>query len=92
MAVGSSTFCIVLVRMLLLSFISLSRSHQARPLIDPRFKFGPIELGRDHESGGDNAVVTDARTLAFESLWTIILRGDSVLLVNAEELVERQGE
>ena len=40
----------------------------------------------------DNAVMTDARTLAIESLGTIILRGDSVLLINAEELVERSDE
>ena len=40
----------------------------------------------------DNAVTTDARTLEIESLGTIILRGDSVLLVNADDLVERQEE
>ena len=40
----------------------------------------------------DNAVMTDARTLAIESLGTIISHGDSVLLVNAVELVEREEE
>jgi len=40
----------------------------------------------------DNAVTTDGHTMDIETLGTIILRGDSVLLVNAEDLVERQEE
>jgi len=34
--------------------------------------------------------MTDARTLVIESLGTIICCGDSVLLVNADKLVERK--
>lgn len=38
----------------------------------------------------DNAIATDARTLEIEPLGTIVLRGDSVLFVNSEDLVENQ--
>jgi small nuclear ribonucleoprotein (snRNP)-like protein len=37
----------------------------------------------------DNAVTTSA-TLEIETLGTIVLRGDSVLLVNSEDLVEKE--
>jgi len=40
----------------------------------------------------DNAVMTDGRTMSTETLGTVVLRGDSVLLVNAEELVILPGE
>lgn len=36
----------------------------------------------------DNAVTTNQETLEIEALGTIVLRGDSVLLVNSEHLVE----
>ncbi|MBD3186704.1 hypothetical protein GF325_07765 [Candidatus Bathyarchaeota archaeon] len=36
----------------------------------------------------DNAVTTNPQTLEIEALGTIIVRGDSVLLVNSENLVE----
>ncbi|MFX0101436.1 MAG: LSm family protein [Candidatus Hodarchaeota archaeon] len=38
----------------------------------------------------DNAVTTHPDTLEIETLGTIILRGDSVLLVNSEDLVEKE--
>ena len=38
----------------------------------------------------DNAVTTDGLTMEIETLGTIILRGDSVLLVNADDLVKQQ--
>ena len=38
----------------------------------------------------DNAVTTHPDTLEIETLGTIVLRGDSVLLVNAEDLVENK--
>ncbi|MHA1791849.1 MAG: LSM domain-containing protein [Promethearchaeota archaeon] len=37
----------------------------------------------------DNAVTTNPETLEIEALGTIVLRGDSVLLVNSEDLVEK---
>jgi len=40
----------------------------------------------------DNAVTTNHYTLEIETLGTIVLRGDSVLLVNSEDLVEKQEE
>lgn len=38
----------------------------------------------------DNAVTTHPDTLEIETLGTIVLRGDSVLLVNSEDLVEKE--
>lgn len=38
----------------------------------------------------DNAVTTNPDTLEIEALGTIILRGDSVLMVNSEDLVEKK--
>ncbi|MBN2154135.1 MAG: RNA-binding protein [Candidatus Lokiarchaeota archaeon] len=40
----------------------------------------------------DNAVTTNPHTLEIETLGTIVLRGDSVLLVNCEDLVEKHEE
>jgi len=40
----------------------------------------------------DNAVTTNPHTLEIETLGTIVLRGDSVLLVNSEDLVEKEDE
>jgi len=40
----------------------------------------------------DNAVTTNPQTYEIETLGTIVLRGDSVLLVNSEDLVEREEE
>ena len=40
----------------------------------------------------DNAVTTNPHTLEIETLGTIVLRGDSVLLVNSEDLVEKEEE
>ena len=37
----------------------------------------------------DNAVTTNPETLEIEALGTIVLRGDSVLFVNSEDLVEK---
>ena len=37
----------------------------------------------------DNAVTTNPTTMEIETLGTIVLRGDSVLLVNSEDLVEK---
>ncbi|MHA1370387.1 MAG: LSm family protein [Promethearchaeota archaeon] len=38
----------------------------------------------------DNAVTTHPDTLEIETLGTIVLRGDSVLLVNSEDLVDKE--
>ncbi|MHA1680757.1 MAG: LSM domain-containing protein [Promethearchaeota archaeon] len=38
----------------------------------------------------DNAVTTNPETFEIEALGTIIVRGDSVLLVNSEDLVEKK--
>jgi small nuclear ribonucleoprotein len=40
----------------------------------------------------DNAVTTNPHTLEIETLGTIVLRGDSVLLVNSEDLVEKDDD